>query len=91
MKIQFHPLLGALLAALLAAPAAAADGAYPARPVKLVVGAPPGGAPDTVARILSQHWQLGQPLVDKSGPPVRLHQPPSQSRMSVTACSRSPR
>lgn len=63
MKTATKNLLAALLGAVLAAPAAAADGAYPARPVKLVVGAPPGGAPDTVARIISQHWQLGQPLV----------------------------
>ena len=35
---------------------------YPTRPVRLVVGAPPGGGPDNVARILSLAMNLGQPL-----------------------------
>lgn len=54
------------LLALMAAgagPAHAQDNAYPSRPVKLVVGAPPGGAPDTVARLVAQRMQLGQPVV----------------------------
>src|SRR5262245_3680744 len=39
--------------------------AYPSRPVRWVVGAPPGGALDIVARLMGQ-WlsdRLGQPLV----------------------------
>jgi tripartite-type tricarboxylate transporter receptor subunit TctC len=36
---------------------------YPTKPIKLVVGAPPGGGPDNVARILSQRIDLGQSVV----------------------------
>jgi len=40
-----------------------AQGAYPTKPIKLIVGAPPGGGPDNVARVISQHISLGQPVV----------------------------
>jgi tripartite-type tricarboxylate transporter receptor subunit TctC len=43
---------------------------YPARPVRLIVGLPPGSAPDIVARLLAQ-WlsqQLGQPFVVDNRP-----------------------
>lgn len=55
----------AALVGLLAAAASPAQcqTAYPQRPIKLVVGAPPGGAPDTVARLVAQSMQLGQPVV----------------------------
>lgn len=40
-----------------------AQGAYPIKPIKLIVGAPPGGGPDNVARVISQRISLGQPVV----------------------------
>jgi tripartite-type tricarboxylate transporter receptor subunit TctC len=44
---------------------AAAQELYPNRPIKLLVGIPPGGAPDVVARLVGQHLSesLGQPVV----------------------------
>lgn len=43
------------LALAVAAGAAAAQDAYPSRPIRLVVGFPPGGGGDGVARILADH------------------------------------
>ncbi|HET7598286.1 MAG TPA: tripartite tricarboxylate transporter substrate-binding protein, partial [Burkholderiales bacterium] len=64
----------AVVAGLLAGAALAAPGAYaqsgsvskyPERPIRLVVGFPPGGATDILARILSQHMpeSIGQSVV----------------------------
>ena len=56
-------LLGAVLAAAtLSAPSAFAQG-FPNKPIRLVVTFPPGGAPDTLARIFSDKAQLGQSIV----------------------------
>ncbi|WP_395701999.1 Bug family tripartite tricarboxylate transporter substrate binding protein [Aquabacterium sp.] len=60
----------ALLAAAALAPAAQAQADYPSRPITLVVGYPPGGSVDLVARILGPELskQLGQPVViDNAG------------------------
>jgi tripartite-type tricarboxylate transporter receptor subunit TctC len=65
---------GAVAAILLASAGIAAQDAhaqggsvakFPDRPIRLVVGFPPGGATDILARILSQHMPeaIGQPVV----------------------------
>jgi tripartite-type tricarboxylate transporter receptor subunit TctC len=54
----------ALLAAL-AAPAARAEEAWPAHPLRLIVPFPPGGASDFVARVVGERMgrALGQPVI----------------------------
>jgi len=69
MKRREHlAALGALLLGALAP--AAAQGGYPARPVHLLVGFPPGQATDTVARLLGERMaqKLGQPMVIENRP-----------------------
>jgi tripartite-type tricarboxylate transporter receptor subunit TctC len=60
--------VAALLVALCATEAAAQ--AYPARPIKLIVGFPPGGGADTVARPMAEAMSrlLGQPVVVENRP-----------------------
>ncbi len=54
-----------LAAAAALAPAARAQGAYPNRPIKLIVGFPPGGGIDFTARLIQPALEaaLGQPVV----------------------------
>jgi tripartite-type tricarboxylate transporter receptor subunit TctC len=61
----FRGLLLAMLAAGSVTAAVAQVPAYPAKPVKLVVGFAPGGAADYVARVMSEAMgkSLGQPIV----------------------------
>ena len=55
----------AVLALLLASTGAALAQSYPSRPITMMVGFPPGGPTDTLARILGDSMQssLGQTVV----------------------------
>ena len=56
MNPRVLPLMVLAFAAIFAAPAAA-QAPYPSRPIKLLVPIPPGGAPDTSARLVAQFLQ----------------------------------
>jgi tripartite-type tricarboxylate transporter receptor subunit TctC len=63
--------LGALAgAALLAAAPASFAQAWPAKPVRILIGAPPGGTADIVARLLAEGLQKewGQPVIVEPKP-----------------------
>ena len=67
-----HLVAGA--AALPAVARIATAQSYPTRPVRIVVGFPPGGAPDIFPRLMGQ-WlseRLGQPFVIENRPGDRL-------------------
>jgi len=51
--------------ALLAAPRARAQAAFPSRPIRIMVGFAPGGATDTAARLIGDHMArlAGQPVI----------------------------
>src|SRR5262245_46673916 len=71
-SIRYSPFAVRLLTLLLLALSAASAGAqtYPNRPIRLLVGYPPGGAVDIIARLVGQGLsaRLGQPVVIENQP-----------------------
>src|SRR5947208_16471512 len=68
MKIKFAPAMLAALAALAAGEATAQQ--YPARPMRFLVGSPPGSGNDLVSRLLAQKLseRFGQPVIVEQKP-----------------------
>lgn len=69
MRITRRAMLGAATLPLLAAPALAQTG-FPQRPIRIVIGFPPGGGIDILARLMAPHMgaRLGQPVVVENRP-----------------------
>ncbi len=62
-------LLAALAGIGLHPQAGAQPAAWPTKPIRIVVTFPPGGAPDTLARVLADKWAaLGQPVTVDNKP-----------------------
>jgi tripartite-type tricarboxylate transporter receptor subunit TctC len=77
--------LAAGAAALPAMPCVANAQAYPTRPVRIIVGYPPGTTPDILARVMSQ-W-LSERLAE---PFVVENRPGAASNIATEAVSRAP-
>jgi len=69
LQAAFAIILGATLSTMTGA-FAQADARYPARPIRLIVAFPPGGAADLTARVLSQSMSesLKQPVLVENKP-----------------------
>jgi tripartite-type tricarboxylate transporter receptor subunit TctC len=70
MRMRLRPLaVLAGLAVSMAPFSAALAQAWPSKPIRIVVTFPPGGAPDTLARIFADKWAaLGQPITVDNKP-----------------------
>jgi tripartite-type tricarboxylate transporter receptor subunit TctC len=69
--VKFVVALAALSAAVfMAVPAALAQGDFPSRPIRLIVGFPPGSSADIAARVVGNHMTkvLGQQVIVESKP-----------------------
>lgn len=66
--VRFAPLL--LAAGMMLLPDHASAQAWPAKPVKMIIGYPPGGGTNTVGRMLAEHLSksLGQQVVVENRP-----------------------
>ena len=71
--MRIHRVLFLMAAALIALPATAAPGSYPAKPLKIIVPFPAGSGTDAGARV------LGQWLTAKTGQPVIVDNRPGAS------------
>jgi tripartite-type tricarboxylate transporter receptor subunit TctC len=82
----FIVVLGGLLHGVASAPSGHAQGAdYPSRPIKLLVGASPGGTTDTVARLIAQ------PMTPALGRPVLVeNRPGAGGNLAADAVAKSP-
>ncbi len=69
-RTSTHSILTAIAAAAYACTALAADPAYPTKPIRFILGYPPGGASDATARI------LGAPLAARLGQQVVIDNRP---------------
>jgi tripartite-type tricarboxylate transporter receptor subunit TctC len=68
-RSRFLAALAGLALAASVSPSLAQGGAWPTKPVRIVVTFPPGGAPDTLARLLAEKWApLGQPVTVENRP-----------------------
>ena len=77
--------LAAGAAALPAMPRAASALDYPTRPIHLIVGFPPGGGADIIARL------IGQSLSDRIGQPIVIeNRPGAGTNLAVEAVVRAP-
>jgi tripartite-type tricarboxylate transporter receptor subunit TctC len=75
----------ALSAALSAMPILASAQDYPTRPIKIIVPAPPGGAIDTIARV------VGEKLTHSMGQPVVVeNRPGASNNLGTDALAKSP-
>ena len=67
MNIFMRSIAGLVLVS--AACAALAQAPFPSKPIRIIVGTPPGGANDTVARIVAQRMDaLGRPVIVENRP-----------------------
>jgi tripartite-type tricarboxylate transporter receptor subunit TctC len=66
--VKLFRTVGGLVLALSAC-AALAQSSFPSKPIRIIVGTPPGGANDTVARIVASRMDgLGQPVIVENRP-----------------------